>query len=279
MDAYNESHVIYDTFQVIEASDRLIYSMLKELKPDLCVDVGASNGQTTLYMLNNHPSARIVAIEPWPANIGLFKKNLDGRLNVTLHEAACTTEAGRVKFYCSTEVSSAYSSLGYIVKEGMKRDPVRQIEVDAVRLDSIVNERIGFLKIDVQGGEYEVLCGADKIIRGPGIDIILVEYNNDARLLNLLADLDYVIFDLEYLLYFENEDFLNNHMQKPRAAHLTTGAKAWSGFLKGGVPRDFVGWSNFIASQRGVQTDLLAIQRKYLSRAMLAFELTSGKKV
>ena len=279
LDKYKKTGIIYSDFQTLEVNDRQIYAMLSELEPTLCVDVGASNGQTTLSMLNYHPEARVVAVEPWPANIELFRKNIYGNSNVTLYEAACTAQKGRVRFFCAAAIESGYSSLGYVVKDGMTRDPVRQIEVDAIRLDSVVDERIGFLKIDVQGGEYEVLCGAENIIRGHGIDVILVEYNNDVRLLNLLDDLDYVLFDLEYLLYFENNDFLDNYMLSAKVTRLTTGAKAWHGFLRGGVPRDVNGWAEFIKNQRGVQTDLLAIQRDCLNRALTAFELTSNKKV
>jgi FkbM family methyltransferase len=267
---------VHDTLQRLHVRDKTVYAMLAHLCPRVCVDVGASNGQTTELMLRHAPNTHITAFEPWPANVEQFRARIRSD-QVTLHTAACGSSPGQAKFFCGSTTQTGYSSVGYVVKPGMQRDPQKQIDVEILTLDETVAQHIDFLKIDVQGGEREVLTGASAIVRQHGIDMILVEYNNDPELLAQLRDWDYVLFDLEYLLYLENDDFRTNWLEQYTETRLTTGATAWQGHLKPGAPRDLHGWSEFVAAQRGVQTDLLAVQKRFLHQASVAFSAVTGE--
>jgi FkbM family methyltransferase len=66
------------------------------LKP-IIVDAGANIGAASLAFATQFPDARIVAVEPGPANAALLKRNLEGRANCVVREAAIGPEPGFVK--------------------------------------------------------------------------------------------------------------------------------------------------------------------------------------
>jgi hypothetical protein len=50
------------------------------------------------------------------------------------------------------------------------------IEVKAIKLDDYINEKIDFVKIDIEGAEYNALLGMKKILEANKDIKILVEY-------------------------------------------------------------------------------------------------------
>lgn len=50
------------------------------------------------------------------------------------------------------------------------------IDVDAVKLDDLVKERVTLLRIDTQSNEFHVLQGATALIDIYGVDIIYAEF-------------------------------------------------------------------------------------------------------
>lgn len=139
----------------------------------LFVDVGASIGQYTYFagkILNN---ARIIAIEADPVRFDKLKELTEqwskGASNSyeVIHAAASDTD-GIVKFFITNE-----SLCGGIFKYWTPKDPEleskvnwSEVEIQAVSLDGLFPETDpDLVKIDVEGAEYRVICGATKIIK------------------------------------------------------------------------------------------------------------------
>jgi FkbM family methyltransferase len=63
------------TFDQIFIQDQ--YGPLADLdSPELVVDCGANAGYTSVLLLNWFPGARVIAVEPDPANVEICRKNL-----------------------------------------------------------------------------------------------------------------------------------------------------------------------------------------------------------
>jgi FkbM family methyltransferase len=142
-----------------------------------CIDVGANIGQFSALIANLHPRAKILAFEPMPAacaryrsaipasrarlfEIGIGSENSVKELHVTnradssslLRPGAGQTKAFGV--YESTTLSVPVRRLGDVLSAGDITRPC-------------------LLKIDVQGGELDVLAGAENLFGY--IDFICVE--------------------------------------------------------------------------------------------------------
>lgn len=65
-------------------------------KMPVIVDAGANIGAASLWFRANYPEAAIVAIEPEPGNGAILHRNLDGRPNIAILDAAIGAEPGFV---------------------------------------------------------------------------------------------------------------------------------------------------------------------------------------
>lgn len=87
---------------------------------------------------------------------------------------------------------------------GLEGGTHRSVQVDVVRLDDELDERIDLLEIDVQGADFAVLRGARRLIEHHGVGVIRVEYTplflreageDPIEMLHWLYDRGYVCFD------------------------------------------------------------------------------------
>ena len=74
-------------------------SILRSGGKPIIVDAGANIGAASLAFAAQFPEARIVAVEPDPANAALLRRNLEGRSNCIVVEAAIGAERGFVALY------------------------------------------------------------------------------------------------------------------------------------------------------------------------------------
>jgi FkbM family methyltransferase len=167
------------------------------LLPALCdrsrvsFDVGANWGQ---YAGALRPvSAGVVACEPIPQLARFLRRSYpDG---VRVEQVALSDKKGQAEF--TVQKDWGRSSLnGSGNRNGMRRLPVR-LET----LDSIAVSPVGFIKIDVEGHEEEVLLGAERVIVRD-LPVLLVEIEERhrpgalARILARLSTRGYAAFFL-----------------------------------------------------------------------------------
>jgi FkbM family methyltransferase len=141
------------------------------------LDVGAARGQFALFALARFPGAKLICFEPLPDAHATERRVLRGR-DVELHAVALGSSPGQTVLHVSVQDDS--SSLLPIGFQQYKAFPgtheSHEIAVTVDTLDSYLDEqtpRPCLLKIDVQGGELDVLQGADAALSY--VDEILVE--------------------------------------------------------------------------------------------------------
>lgn len=142
------------------------------------VDVGANRGQFATIARRLFPDARIYSFEPLPGPATIFSKALGGDARVSLFNNAIGPEAKSATIYVTTRDDS--SSL---LQPAAAQDDI--FGVTTARTDQIRVRRLSdclgeaelrgpaLLKIDVQGGERDVLDGSSNLI--DRFDAIYVE--------------------------------------------------------------------------------------------------------
>jgi len=127
------------------------------------LDVGGNHGLYAYHLSRLvGPSGRVHTFEPVPLNLGILRHTVKtlGLKNVTVHPVGCSDLPGSATF--CVLLDHGIPQLGWPRRQesgGLK------FECDMVRLDDVIDARISFLKIDVDGAELLVLRGAQRILR------------------------------------------------------------------------------------------------------------------
>lgn len=127
-----------------------------------CVDVGAHLGATTRQFTLLAPRGTHICVEPTPYKARWLRSAFRG---VEVAEVALSSERGSADFFHQPK-ASAYSGLRRHEGGGMKGTDACRTTVRTERLDDVVpvERRVGFLKVDTEGAEAEVLRGATRIL-------------------------------------------------------------------------------------------------------------------
>jgi FkbM family methyltransferase len=156
---------------VITNTKVLFGALLKSFKCDCICDIGSRDGDQALLFRHLCPSASIVAFEANPSNFQSM--SCDPRLfgqRIMIFPFAISDSRGRAQFNISdVDYSDPLSNKGtssLLKGEGLKMKGA--IEVETRRIDEVVLEtspaaRSVGLWIDVEGAEFAVLSGIDRI--------------------------------------------------------------------------------------------------------------------
>jgi FkbM family methyltransferase len=128
-----------------------VYRLHTYANPEVIVDVGANIGAFSILAAHYYPHAKIYAFEPEPANFEILKKNiaLNKLTNIVPICKAVSSKEGKATFYLSGTANHGMHSLQDFQSKGQK------IEVETTTLNSLGH--IDILKLDCEGGEYEIL--------------------------------------------------------------------------------------------------------------------------
>jgi FkbM family methyltransferase len=151
--------------------------------------IGANFGVWVTALAAAHPTAHVYCFEPTPNTFSGLRDNiaLNGLRNVTALQLAVSDSAGVLPFQV-TENTSNLNRLAPIKSSAEDQHRGRFIgahttEVRSVMLDDFCKdqgvEKIGFLKIDVEGADVCVLRGARDLLRRRAIELMLIEVDPD----------------------------------------------------------------------------------------------------
>jgi FkbM family methyltransferase len=150
------------------------------LLPVLCasdrvtLDIGSNWGAYAYYA--SLCSAHVHCFEPQPRLARVLASGVGRRPNVTVHSVALSNQPGNCEMrvprndlgYGTIEASNSFTG-----KADLSRG-VDNFQVETRRLDDLDVARVGFVKVDVEGHEHEVLEGG-KALLARDTPAILVE--------------------------------------------------------------------------------------------------------
>jgi FkbM family methyltransferase len=135
----------------------------------LIVDLGANVGFSLLHFLHSYPSCRIIAYEPHPRCGAQIERNLTldgtrGRVELNGKAAGAATRVSHLSDLGTSSSLNAESSVNGFA-----------VHVEDV-FPRLLGQRIDILKMDIEGGEYEIL--ADPRFEELDIRAIVMEWHS-----------------------------------------------------------------------------------------------------
>jgi FkbM family methyltransferase len=143
------------------------------------IDVGANRGQFAVFAARRFPKAQLICFEPLSGPREQLTRAVGSNPRLRVLDCAVGSEDGAAEFHVSaSDDSSSLLPIGQRQRDafpGTEESALMPVQVK--RLDSALHEadlgRPTLLKIDVQGGELEVIQGAGRLLLS--IDAVLVE--------------------------------------------------------------------------------------------------------
>lgn len=148
-----DSIVIFETWWLQEYGR---YTKQLPSRP-VIIDIGGHIGTFSLFAAHRYPQAKIIAFEPNPDNYLLFSDNilLNKLSNIRVFNLAVTSQTGQqIKLFTNTRNTGMNSLVN-------PQDPNVFTSCDSISLADIFVknhlEECDFLKMDCEGGEYDIL--------------------------------------------------------------------------------------------------------------------------
>ena len=186
-----------------------------------CLDIGANVGTFTLELQNY--SDKVFCFEPLKENIFFLKKIVSKKSKIFNFALGDKNVISNIHIpMVKHTLDYAQSSLKLKSNNNLKK---KSVLVKVKRFDHIIKNKkflskIDFIKIDVEGYEYEVLCGMKELLKiyHP---ILLIEIEkrhniNYFRILKFLTKINYKAFivDDNLKLHSVNQDNIVNIIEK-----------------------------------------------------------------
>jgi FkbM family methyltransferase len=182
---------------------------------DIVVDIGANIGRYTIISSKRvGTNGKVVAIEAHPGNFEMLNRNikLNQLTNVIPLNYAVYSKETKIKLYVPDEES------GYTIYHTlMERTGKKFVEVDAITLDYLLLQlngirdgvegvEVNWIKIDVEGAEFEVLKGAANVLSKSKDIALLIEVHGPDNYRPIVEFLNLYNFVVEFEKTYETGD-------------------------------------------------------------------------
>jgi FkbM family methyltransferase len=175
-------------------------AMRRILRPgDVCWDVGANIGFHSLIAARLVGSrGQVYAVDPEPGNVAAVAVNarINGLANVTPIQAAATASSGPVKVVAVRD--TLWTRLATVGDHPLSRQELTTRGValdDLVRVDGLTPPDL--VKMDVEGGELEVLAGMSGLLAERRPALIVEMHGKTAQVVELLRSAGYELINLD----------------------------------------------------------------------------------
>ncbi len=164
---YHDGLSFYETYK--EIFIRGIYDFnTTNLKP-IIIDGGANMGLSVLFFAKKYPKATIYAFEPEEKIFNILQKNTIAfnLKNVVLHQKALWINNNDLTFYTD-------GGMGGSVTNVYQNQTPTIVKTEILR--DFLNQPIDFLKLDIEGAEFEVVSHCEDLLKN--ISNVFIEYHS-----------------------------------------------------------------------------------------------------
>ena len=165
----------------------------------IAIDVGANRGNYTFFL--SRLATHTVAYEPAPPMARFLREA--ALPHVDVRQAGVSSQTGQLT-YCAplNKKGRPQYNIGYLGDGLPAGTKGIELPVKVVRLDEEGLDNVGFMKIDVEGHEYDVIQGASGVLTRcrPNLLVEILENRGDRvavagnKTVRLLAELGYEIY-------------------------------------------------------------------------------------
>lgn len=190
--SFNNGPELLHSLQEIFVED--IYKISFNTPTPRVIDCGANIGLSVLYIKTKHPSAKVIAFEPDPVNFSFLQKNVNAYhlADVDLRNEAIWKENTTLEFVSGGTLDSKLTTA---------TGRANTVRVRATRLKDLLNEKTDFLKIDIEGAEYEVLKDCSESLRN--VEHLFIEFHGYFEKMNELTEILQLVQDNGFAYYIK----------------------------------------------------------------------------
>jgi FkbM family methyltransferase len=181
---------------------------------DIVVDIGAHMGRYTIISSKRvGTNGKVVAIEAHPGNFEMLNRNikLNQLTNVIPLNYAVYSKETKIKLYLPEE-DSGFTIYNTIMSNRAGTED-KFVEVNANTLDCLLQlnqireEEVNWVKIDVEGAEFEVLKGATNVLTKSKDIALLIEIHGPDNYRPILNFLSLYNFKIDFEKSNKNGDW------------------------------------------------------------------------
>lgn len=128
-----------------------------------CIDVGAHKGEILDLIVRRAPNGHHFAFEPIPELFEQLKLNYGNAANILPYALSITESTAEFNIVMNDLAYSGLKKRKYAVSVPQ----IEKITAQVRSLDALMdtNYCVHFMKIDVEGGEFDVLKGAERLLK------------------------------------------------------------------------------------------------------------------
>jgi FkbM family methyltransferase len=165
---------------------------------EVFVDCGCFDGNTSRQFINlaerleNMSIAKIIAYEPDEMSFSVCEQNLADIPSFIIKNVGLWNKCETLRF----------SATG---KDGSRIAPTGNVEINTVALDEdLLDQKVTFIKMDIEGAELNALKGAEKLIRSQRPKLAISVYHMAEDILSVP---EFIInLKLNYKLYLRHQE-------------------------------------------------------------------------
>ncbi|MFZ9331972.1 MAG: FkbM family methyltransferase [Chitinophagaceae bacterium] len=172
-----------------------IYKFETKKENPLIIDCGAHIGMSILSFKQQHPGSSIIAFEPDANNFKLLKQNIKewGYESIQLFQNPVWNSNDEITFEAS-------GAMGGKISSDLDKNQ-SSIKLKAIRLSELLVKEIDFLKIDIEGAEYEVISDCRNKLQF--VNNLFVEYHSTFEDQNKLIEILKILNESGFEFYIK----------------------------------------------------------------------------
>ena len=142
------------------------------------LDIGANEGVFSIVAAKT--ASRVIAVEPQSRLIPVIHENLrlNGIENVTIIRAAISDQPGTGTLHLASDMNNASTALSLHTRYSTMTETTPLMSLTEL-FDQLSLETVDFMKMDIEGYEYEAILGSPEIFQKQRIRAFVVEFHRD----------------------------------------------------------------------------------------------------